>query len=78
MNIYHLPKEEQARWLEAGGKPVWDNWLKKMNAAGHPEAKEILSQVGSIMQSGEAGKSIQVKIAGHTDKSGTEDQKYFL
>ena len=41
-----LPTKEQAQqlrsWLEAGGKPVWDNWLKKMNDAGHPEAQQIL------------------------------------
>ena len=42
VNLYHLPEEEQARWLEVGGKPVWDNWLAKMKEAGHPEAKEIL------------------------------------
>lgn len=42
VNIYNLPKEEQARWLEKGGKPVWDNWLNKMKDAGHPEAQEIL------------------------------------
>ena len=42
VNIYELPKEERARWLEVGGKPVWDNWLNKMNKSGHPEAKEIL------------------------------------
>jgi len=41
-NIYQLPKEEQARWLKVGGKPVWDNWLARMKKGGHPEAKEIL------------------------------------
>ncbi len=43
-----------------------------------PEAKEILSEVGSIMQSGEAGRSIQVRIAGHTDQVGTEDYNLAL
>ncbi len=42
VNIYELPKEEQARWLEVAGKPIWNDWLEKMNKAGHPEAKEIL------------------------------------
>ena len=42
VNIYNLPKEEQARWLEVGGKPTWDWWLAKMKKEGHPEAKEIL------------------------------------
>jgi len=40
--MYHLPKEEQARWLKVAGKPVWDNWLARMKKEGHPEAKEIL------------------------------------
>jgi TRAP-type C4-dicarboxylate transport system substrate-binding protein len=42
VNIYDLPEKERARWLEAGGKPVWNNWLDKMKKSGHPEAKEIL------------------------------------
>ena len=42
VNIYELPQEERAKWLEVGGKPVWDNWLNKMKKGGHPEAKEIL------------------------------------
>ena len=42
VNIYRLPKEEQARWLEVGGRPIWNDWIEKMNKEGHPEAKEIL------------------------------------
>ena len=42
VNIYELPKAEQARWLEVSGKPTWDWWLAKMKKDGHPEAKEIL------------------------------------
>ena len=41
-NYYILPAAEKAKWLELGGKPVWDQWVKKMEDAGHPEAKEIL------------------------------------
>lgn len=41
-NIYTLPKEEQARWLKVGGKPVWDNWLARMKKEGHSNAQEIL------------------------------------
>ena len=42
VNIYHLSKEEQARWLGVGGKPIWYSWINKMNKEGHPEAQEIL------------------------------------
>ena len=42
VNIYNLPKQERARWLEVAGKPIWENWIAKMNKEGHPEAQEIL------------------------------------
>ncbi|MBN2059528.1 MAG: TRAP transporter substrate-binding protein [Deltaproteobacteria bacterium] len=42
MNYYSLPDKERERWLDAGGKPIWDAWVQKMEKAGHPEAKEIL------------------------------------
>ncbi len=42
MNIYPLPNSEKEKWLKVAGKPVWDNWLKKMKKSGHPEAQEIL------------------------------------
>lgn len=42
MNIYTLSKSEKQRWLEKAGRPVWNAWLKKMKADGHPEAQEIL------------------------------------
>jgi TRAP-type C4-dicarboxylate transport system substrate-binding protein len=41
MNEYTPPASELARWQEPA-KPIWDDWLKKMEAAGHPEAKDIL------------------------------------
>lgn len=42
VNMYTLPKAEQDKWREIGGKPIWDKWLAKMKKEGHPEAKEIL------------------------------------
>lgn len=42
MNIYPLPKSEKEKWLKVAGKPVWNAWLKRMKASGHPESKEIL------------------------------------
>lgn len=49
-NIYQLPEKEQARWLEVGGKPVWDNWLARMKKEGHPEAKEILDALLAMFE----------------------------
>jgi len=40
---YTLPPDEAARWEEIGGSPLWENWVKKMEAEGHPEAREILN-----------------------------------
>jgi TRAP-type transport system periplasmic protein len=42
INLVTLSKEEQKRWLEVGGKPVWEHWVKDMEAKGHPEARQIL------------------------------------
>ena len=39
---YTLPQEELEKWQEIAGKPIWEDWVKKMEAAGHPEAQEIL------------------------------------
>ena len=41
--VYSLPDDERARWLEVGGKPIWNDWLDRMNKEGHPEAQEILN-----------------------------------
>jgi TRAP-type C4-dicarboxylate transport system substrate-binding protein len=38
---YTPPADELARWRDAA-KPMWDQWLKDMEEAGHPEAQEIL------------------------------------
>lgn len=40
--IITLSSEERQRWIEAGGKPVWDKWVKDMNAKGFSNAQEIL------------------------------------
>jgi TRAP-type C4-dicarboxylate transport system substrate-binding protein len=42
INFYRLPAKERARFLEVGGKPIWNQWVGKMEKKGHPEAKEIL------------------------------------
>jgi peptidoglycan-associated lipoprotein len=43
-----------------------------------PEAKEILSEVGRLMNDGEAGKKISVRIEGHTCEMGTEEYNMSL
>jgi TRAP-type C4-dicarboxylate transport system substrate-binding protein len=43
MNEYTLSDAELAKWSEVAGKPLWDEWVKKMADAGRPEAQEILN-----------------------------------
>ncbi|NWG02630.1 MAG: TRAP transporter substrate-binding protein [Syntrophaceae bacterium] len=39
---YELPPEERAKWLEVGGKPIWRDWVKKMEEKGLTSAQKIL------------------------------------
>jgi TRAP-type C4-dicarboxylate transport system substrate-binding protein len=41
-NVFELTAQERQRWIDAGGKPVWDQWVQEMTAKGHPEAQQIL------------------------------------
>ncbi len=43
MNKYVVPPEEAARWRKVAGQPLWDEWVKRMDSKGRPEAKEILA-----------------------------------
>jgi TRAP-type C4-dicarboxylate transport system substrate-binding protein len=42
IHLIKLSKKERQHWLEVGGKPVWNHWLKKMKAKGHPDAPQVL------------------------------------
>ncbi|MBE0596640.1 MAG: TRAP transporter substrate-binding protein [Desulfuromonadales bacterium] len=37
-----LAPAELNRWIEIGGKPIWENWIKDMEKKGYPEAREVL------------------------------------
>jgi len=50
VNLYSLPPEEQERWLEIGGKPIWEAWVKKMEDKGHPEAQKILNATLELLE----------------------------
>jgi TRAP-type C4-dicarboxylate transport system substrate-binding protein len=47
---YTLPADELTRWSEIAGKPLWDDWVKKMSEAGHPEAQEILNTTLNLIK----------------------------
>lgn len=42
-NIFELSDAELQRWIDVGGKPVWDKWVADMEKKGVTNAREILS-----------------------------------
>ncbi len=48
IDIYNLPDEEQQRWLDKAGKPIWKLWVEKMKTKGHDNAQEILDRAISL------------------------------
>lgn len=49
ISIYTLPDEERQRWIDVGAKPVWDEWVKKMESEGYTRAREILNAALEMM-----------------------------
>ena len=43
IDLYELPDAERQRWLDIGGKPIWEQWVKSMEAKGHSNARDILN-----------------------------------
>jgi TRAP-type transport system periplasmic protein len=41
-NMIQLSDKERERWLEVGGKPIWNQWVKDMQAKGFADAQKIL------------------------------------
>ncbi len=49
-HIYRLSKEERDRWLETGGKPIWAEWVKRMESKGFSNASDILDTTIRLSQ----------------------------
>lgn len=45
-----LYEEEVNRWLEIGGKPIWNDWVKKMEKEGYKNAREILDTALKLLK----------------------------
>ena len=43
IDIIELSNQERQRWLDVGGKPIWEQWVKNMEAKGHANARDILN-----------------------------------
>ena len=50
LNPYSLPEDEENRWLEIGGKPIWNDWVKKMEKEGYGNAREILDTTLKLLK----------------------------
>ncbi len=49
IEVNDLPDAERARWLEIGGKPIWNQWVQTLEKQGHPEAREILDSTLELL-----------------------------
>ena len=47
---YVPPEDEINRWLEIGGKPVWNEWVEKMEKEGYKNAREILDTTLELLK----------------------------
>ena len=41
-NVISLSPEERQKWIDVGGKPIWEKWVKDMEKKGASNAQEIL------------------------------------
>ena len=47
---YNVPADEVQRWRKVGAEPVWEAWVKKMEAKGYKEASEVLKTTLDLLK----------------------------
>jgi TRAP-type C4-dicarboxylate transport system substrate-binding protein len=47
---YDLPPHEVARWRKVAGEPLWNDWVKRMEAKGRPAAREVLDATLELLK----------------------------
>jgi len=47
---YTVPPDELARWTKVAGEPLWNEWVKKMEGKGRPEAQQVLSATLDLLK----------------------------
>ncbi|KAB2882385.1 MAG: TRAP transporter substrate-binding protein [Pseudorhodoplanes sp.] len=47
---YNVPADEVQRWRKVGAEPVWEAWVKKMEAKGYKEAREVLKATLDLLK----------------------------
>lgn len=45
IKINKLTEAERQRWIDVSSKPIWNQWVKKMERQGHRNARQILNSV---------------------------------
>ena len=56
MISYTPPKEEKDRWVEKAGKPIWEEWIKKMESKGYKNARAIQEEAIRMVEKYSQGK----------------------
>lgn len=57
VNVYTPDQKEIDRWIKVAGKPLWDEWVKKMESRGHTSAAEIQKAAIQIIEEYKKGKT---------------------
>jgi hypothetical protein len=50
INRYVVPSDEVDRWRKVAGEPLWNEWVKKMEGKGHPEARDVLNSTIEMLK----------------------------
>lgn len=50
ITVYTPPGDEEARWAQVGGKPIWDGWVKDQKAAGLSDAQAIMDYLLELIK----------------------------
>ncbi|MFZ1884340.1 MAG: TRAP transporter substrate-binding protein [Rhodoplanes sp.] len=50
MDVYVMPPDEVAKVTQVAGKPLWGEWVKRMESKGHPQAGEILNTTLDLLK----------------------------
>ena len=43
ITVYSLPEEERQRWVDIGCKPIWEDWVKRLEGQGYSKARDVLN-----------------------------------
>jgi TRAP-type C4-dicarboxylate transport system substrate-binding protein len=57
MISYTPPQEEIDRWIKKAGKPLWEEWIKKMESRGYKNARAIQEEAIKLVKEISQGKT---------------------